>query len=213
MEALAKKVREIFRCRVRVIDVLDGDTIRVALRLAEGLEQIEDVRLQHVNARNIKSEEGATAARILKSKLEGVNRLYLTWYKREKFGRLLGILWPDTNGENIELAALEVYWRSLSINGRLLDHPEYEAYEGVGAHKESVEPILEPLSEVQKAMGTLLTALFPASGDWIHRHGQPLACAKPKVTIHVRGGVAEYETTGDVEVTLIDHDSLEPGAI
>ncbi len=214
MEALARKVREVFRCRVTIDQILDGDSIAVTMYVTPELQIRERVRLQHVNARKGDSALGIEAISQLTAKLQAEEKIYLTWSKREKYGRILGTLWLGMHGETTILSEVDLAWPARSVNGDLLRLDCYESYEGIGAHKDSLggeeadfydevreESVRRAITNLAEIIGQQVTKTLPRYLSQMPTQAQ--------VDIHVRGGVAEYSTSGPVKVTLPDHNDLD----
>ncbi len=112
---------EPFTYRAKVLDVYDGDTIRVEIDLGFGLKWLGDgkgvqIRFFGINAPEVKGEDksiGLESKKWLKDKIQGKNIILKTIKdSTEKYGRYLGIIILD-DGTNInELMVNEGYAQS-----------------------------------------------------------------------------------------------------
>lgn len=216
---MAKAALPLQICRAQVKSVMDGDTILAALlHTPPGsmitVTSVDRIRLSGINSRKKDSESGKAAKELLSKLLEQhAATLVVTWVKREKYGRLLGTLWAEMPG-----LAEPLDWNK-SINRQLLSSGLYDAYDGIGLHKEMISASATSVTNLdtnavfsthlayQEAFNALkdnAVSVLKTLREQLFK--QP----PPRVLIEVRGGVAEYTVLeGNVTVELVDYDEQE----
>lgn len=95
--------------RVRVVRVLDGDTVEALIDLGFRTHRQETLRLYGIDAPELKSETRAAGQRAkehLLTLIESAARLSLTTIKddgQDKYGRFLGVLWDGEKNLNQQM--------------------------------------------------------------------------------------------------------------
>lgn len=84
-----------------VIEVIDGDTVRIDIDLGLGIHKIETVRLTGINAPE-KNTDAGKASKLFVAKLISGKEIIIVTHsdKREKYGRLLAIIYLDNSNIN-----------------------------------------------------------------------------------------------------------------
>lgn len=93
-----------FTYKAKVMRVIDGDTLEVALDLGFNISFTEKLRLFNINAPELKTEEGVKARDFLLYLLGDGNITVNTIKDRKgKYGRYLAILFKDNVNINLEM--------------------------------------------------------------------------------------------------------------
>lgn len=81
-----------------VTKVTDGDTVDVSIDLGFGITKMERVRLYGINAPELHSGKGMPAKLRLQELAPRVDRIKTVKDRREKYGRLLAVLYLGDDG-------------------------------------------------------------------------------------------------------------------
>lgn len=87
-----------------VVDVIDGDTLKVDFCLGFGLRKGETIRLNHIDCPEMNTPEGKAAKRFVEAQLAGCEFIIVKSVKtrKEKWGRYLGeVFLPQKAGEPV----------------------------------------------------------------------------------------------------------------
>jgi endonuclease YncB( thermonuclease family) len=98
-----------------VVEVIDGDTVRLDIDLGLRIRSVQPVRVAHVDAPEMRTAEGRLARAFVASLLPVGSTVTLRTARPDKFGRVLGSI---TLADGSDLAA------------RLMDAGHASPYEG-----------------------------------------------------------------------------------
>lgn len=82
-----------------VIDNHDGDTLTVELQIMDDLKKTEKLRLDGLDAPELDTPEGKTVQKIVEDLVKD-KEVTVSYTKREKFGRLLAVVYIGTTNLN-----------------------------------------------------------------------------------------------------------------
>ena len=89
-----------------VVDVIDGDTVKMRLQLAPGIAIVERFRLRGIDAMEIDTSEGIRARQALVNMLNESNELTVLTYHTDRYGRYIADLITG-NGDYINKQLVE----------------------------------------------------------------------------------------------------------
>ena len=89
----------------KVVKVADGDTVTV---LIEGNKQ-ERVRLAGIDAPERKQAYGKKSKTFLSDRVAG-QRVSVTYEKKDRYGRIVGVVWLDDKDINLEVINAGLAW-------------------------------------------------------------------------------------------------------
>lgn len=116
--SINKKRMNIYKARLE--RVVDGDTIRVILDLGFGIFHREILRLEGINAPEMRSDEGRKSKKILENILQKAPFLVVKTIKIDIFGRYVADIFFDASGDG-DVEAQIVADNGVYLNQMLVD--------------------------------------------------------------------------------------------
>ena len=133
-----------YKYRVNVTRVVDGDTVDVDIDLGFGMVyKKQRVRLYGIDTPESRTKDleekkyGKASKKFLKETLENAGTVLLLSHDKGKFGRILGELFVKSNEEALK-EGTEVWEVEKSVNQHMID-----CYHAVAYHGQSKEDIQE----------------------------------------------------------------------
>lgn len=85
-----------------VVDVIDGDTLRLMVDMGDDVWHRRVIRMSRINAPEMNTDRGRAAAGYLAALIQG-KAVVIKTYKsgHEKYGRLLAEVWSRDTGANL----------------------------------------------------------------------------------------------------------------
>jgi len=88
----------------KVVSISDGDTIKVLLDQTQ-----HKIRLDHIDAPESHQDFGTKAKHVLGDKIHG-REVKVVWKARDKYGRILGVVYLDERNINLEMVREGFAW-------------------------------------------------------------------------------------------------------
>ena len=113
----------LYTYKAYVLDVIDGDSVKVDFRLGFGDRKGETIRLNHIDCPEIDTPEGKAAKRVVESWLAGCEFITIKSVRtrKEKWGRYLGDVFFTPGSLRGERSSTKQSPNLIYLNQLLLD--------------------------------------------------------------------------------------------